>query len=544
MTLQFLKENPAMLFAYLISLFLLPINDILMPILTGNVVKAIGGKMDIMMPFIKVVVVIVVLQIGIYLSDLMEVRVFPKMTNFFRKQMINYIIDLNETYYSEQETGSIIARLVKLPGTFYSVLEIIRVYLIPMTVVFAIAIGYFFYIDKALGMALAFTVLIIMSMVYFVPHYCMPQSSERDQVFNTMHEEIEDVLRNLMSVYNSGQRKEEDTRLVGFQDRFTLLNGDSVACALKFKGVLVAFQLCFFGFFMFRCYKLVKGKKMDTGLFVSLFLIMLYLNGSMLRLVGQLKDLVIKMGILDESMKMFAEDIALATCDKKTIRGNGDKSVVIELVDVSLQYHGTRLDAVAKKNIAVMEGECVLLKGRNGAGKSSVLKLIMKYNLPTVGDLYYRGTPYCQLTPEFIRKEIGFVPQTPLLFNRSIYDNIVYGTERADRPVKTRMEIETMLMDLGLSGIFAKFPNGIDGMVGKNGSHLSGGQRQICTVLRVILQDPPVILMDEPTAAIDDGTKAVVQELLQRLIKDKTRTIIMVSHDEFLEKFADRILTL
>jgi ABC-type multidrug transport system fused ATPase/permease subunit len=111
----------------------------------------------------------------------------------------------------------------------------------------------------------------------------------------------------------------------------------------------------------------------------------------------------------------------------------------------------------------------------------------------------------------------------------------VYGI-----PHISKNQVEGLIYDLGLADVFSKMTDGIDTMVGKYGSKVSGGQRQIIWLLRTILQNPDIILMDEPTSSIDEKTKEVVQHLCNVLMKDKT--VIMVTHDAFLTQFADRII--
>ena len=546
LVLEFLRMHPHILALYIVSLAVMPIQEILLPITYGHVVKAITERKDLVAPFIKVVIVITIIQLGYFFQDWMEVHIFPMMGNFFRKRMITHILDSNESAYNEQKTGSIIAKLVKLPSTFFSYLEAVRVYIIPQIVVFVLAIVYLWYHDWMLGGSLFLVVLCVLSFVLFAPQWCLPLASQRDMVFNDMHEEIDDVLRNMLSVYNSGQRSAEDERLDTFEDKFVQLNKQSIWCGLQYKAVLVPVQICFMMFFMWRCYNLVKRRRMETGRFVSLFMTVLYLNGSVMRMIAQIKELVMKNGIMDQGIQMFENDIGEGSVDGKATRhcNNGRERIenteknILSIRNVSFAYPLTTVNTVSNFSMDIADGERVLLTGRIGAGKSSILKLLMKYNTPNQGEIYYKGIPYCSLTADYIRKEFGFVAQHPILFNRSIYDNIVYGTS----PPKSRADILEMLHALGLESMFATFPQGIDGLVGKNGSYLSGGQRQVCMILRVMLQNPSVILLDEPTASIDEGTKDMVYNLLTVMIKSKKRTVIMVSHDEFLNKFADRII--
>jgi ABC-type bacteriocin/lantibiotic exporter with double-glycine peptidase domain len=130
-------------------------------------------------------------------------------------------------------------------------------------------------------------------------------------------------------------------------------------------------------------------------------------------------------------------------------------------------------------------------------------------------------------------KHFGYITQNPVLFNRSIFDNIIFGN-----PGISRDTVVDLLEKFGLNEVFDKLEKGIDTSVGKNGSRLSGGQRQIVWFLRIYLQNPEILLMDEPTASLNEETKEVLWGLIKKGFADKT--IIMSSHDDFLIKLATR----
>jgi ABC-type multidrug transport system fused ATPase/permease subunit len=139
------------------------------------------------------------------------------------------------------------------------------------------------------------------------------------------------------------------------------------------------------------------------------------------------------------------------------------------------------------------------------------------------------------------------VPQSPALLNRSIYENVIYGTERKGGKgdaVASKSEVTELFISLGLASFLATLPNGLDTSVGVGGSSLSGGQRQIVWIVKLYLLDPEVVLLDEPTASIDEETKALVVALLERIVKDRNRTCILVTHDPYLLRLADVVITL
>jgi ATP-binding cassette subfamily C protein LapB len=200
------------------------------------------------------------------------------------------------------------------------------------------------------------------------------------------------------------------------------------------------------------------------------------------------------------------------------------------------RYKNSNVNILDGITLGVKKGEKVLIEGRIGTGKSTLMKLILRYKRSTSGALYLNGRPYSEIDVDELRSKIGYVPQGTILFNRSIYENIVYGNEGK----YSISQIQQLVEGLDLSHIFDRFDNGLMTSVGKNGSSLSGGQRQIVWILRVLLQDPDVLLLDEPTASIDEDTKDIVYKLLNNLMD--SRTVIMVTHDKTLEEQATRIL--
>jgi ATP-binding cassette subfamily B protein len=246
--------------------------------------------------------------------------------------------------------------------------------------------------------------------------------------------------------------------------------------------------------------------------------------------------LVIKYGMIKESMTVF--DGQLGTLPQVQQSSPKKNEFEIFVDGVSYRYDSSIQDILNNISIGITQGERVLIEGRIGSGKSTLLKLIMRYKNPTGGMIYLNGTPYTGLPINDIRGTIGYVPQATMLFNRSIYDNIVYGSEGK----YTVEQIYALVDNLQLNHIFERFDEGLLSNVGKNGSKLSGGQRQIVWILRVMLQDPRILLLDEPTASIDEGTKDTIYMMLEVLMKE--RTVIMVTHDRTLEQHATRIITI
>jgi len=157
----------------------------------------------------------------------------------------------------------------------------------------------------------------------------------------------------------------------------------------------------------------------------------------------------------------------------------------------------------------------------------------MRYQQPNSGTIYLQGIPIQNMDVTDLRRRIGFIPQNPVLFNRTLYDNIVYGSSHVSKEY-----VLDLIKNLGLEHIFDM--SRLDDKVGKHGSKLSGGQRQVVWILRILIQNPEVILMDEPTASIDNQTKEFIYDLFKVVMQN--RTVIIVSHDLKMSALCDKVI--
>jgi len=208
----------------------------------------------------------------------------------------------------------------------------------------------------------------------------------------------------------------------------------------------------------------------------------------------------------------------------------------VEFVDVGFRYasgDGQR-PVLDRFSLHVPAGETHAIVGATGAGKSTVVKLLLRLYEPTSGHIAIDGTPITGLTFGSLRGTTGFVSQDVFLFHGTVRDNIAYG-----RPDATDEEI-WQATDLAEASTFIRaIPGGLDAVVGERGQKLSGGQRQRLTIARALLRDPAILLLDEATSAIDNETEAAIQ---RSLVKVSTgRTTIVIAHRLSTIRHAHRI---
>ncbi|HAH37143.1 MAG TPA: multidrug ABC transporter ATP-binding protein, partial [Algoriphagus sp.] len=185
----------------------------------------------------------------------------------------------------------------------------------------------------------------------------------------------------------------------------------------------------------------------------------------------------------------------------------------------------------------VNPGEKIALAGHSGAGKSTIIQLLLKFYEVHQGEIKIDGQNLNRWNLEQLRSHIGMVPQEVLLFGGSIRENIAYA-----KPNASEEEIIMAAKKANAWQFISQFPEGLDTLVGERGVKLSGGQRQRVAIARAILKDPSILILDEATSSLDAESEHLVQEALDELMKG--RTTIIIAHRLATIRKVDRIYVL
>lgn len=188
-------------------------------------------------------------------------------------------------------------------------------------------------------------------------------------------------------------------------------------------------------------------------------------------------------------------------------------------------------------DLKVQAGETLAIVGPSGAGKTTMMAMVMRFYDPVEGRILLDGKDLRRLKQTSLRRHIGVVLQDPLLFNDSIRNNIAYG-----KPNATLSEVEEAAQAANAHDFILRTPEQYDTMVGERGSRLSVGERQRITIARALIKNPPIIILDEATSSLDAESEALVQDALDRLMKD--RTTFVIAHRLSTVVRANRIIVL
>jgi ATP-binding cassette, subfamily B, bacterial len=206
-----------------------------------------------------------------------------------------------------------------------------------------------------------------------------------------------------------------------------------------------------------------------------------------------------------------------------------------EIVFDNVSFHYGEKKLFSNKHAHILGGEKVGLVGFTGAGKSTFISLILRFFPLQSGRILIDGQEIADVTLESLRRQIALIPQDPILFHRTLWENISYG--------KPDATIEQILQAARLAHcdeFIRNIPNGYDAKVGERGTKLSGGEKQRIAIARAILAEAPILILDEATSALDSLTEKYIQDSLETLMQN--RTTIVIAHRLSTLSRMDRIL--
>jgi ABC-type multidrug transport system fused ATPase/permease subunit len=569
LALEFVKSHPALSAANLaLALALAPIGDVLLPHLYGRLVSRVErkGHSAALRPTLLVVAALAAWQSGYIAKDLVAMQTQPRVIDYVRTRMVAALIDANDGNFGEQpKIGQLVSKLVRSPELVSWWLSTALEDVIPYVASLAVVAAYFWAHDGWLAASMAVFILAVCLLLCVAPRECLDASVRREFALQEVDERADDVIRNLASVYGADAAADELAGLSARGDVYRRSNIGATLCLLRFKAAGVPLIVGFVGAVVLRCVHLVSKGRMTVGAFVSVFMMATTSVGTLSWLVMTIKDATLDVGTLEHAQRMFwARSPPPDTSHSLPDPLNYPRAPLVELRDVSYFYLAGGNAAVDASTagapaaapdtrpgrgglaphltLSFEAGGVSVLDGPVGCGKSTLLRLLAALTRPAEGDVFIDGVPYSRLGLANVRRGIvGYMPQDAVLFDRTAGENMIYGAPLGT----TEATAERVARDLGLwDAISPGLPRGLATRVGKGGSRLSGGQRQLIWFIRLAIRNPPVLVLDEPTASMDAETRDALIVAIERLRASRENTVVMATHDAGLASFATRTVEL
>ncbi|TRD15399.1 ABC transporter transmembrane domain-containing protein [Palleronia caenipelagi] len=280
----------------------------------------------------------------------------------------------------------------------------------------------------------------------------------------------------------------------------------------------------------------VRGEAMSVGELVQFVIYAVMVAGSVGALSEIWGELQRAAGATERLVELLtAEDSILDPTDPKTLTA---PKGAVRFEDVSFAYPARPgIAALDHVTLDIKPGETVALVGPSGAGKTTVIQLLLRFYDPNAGQITLDGVALSEMNRSDFRRHIALVPQDPVIFAATARENILFG-----RPDASDAEVEAAARAAAAHDFLTALPEGYDTQVGERGVMLSGGQKQRIAIARAILRDAPILLLDEATSALDAESEHLVQRAVDELTEG--RTSIVVAHRLATVKRADRIVVL
>lgn len=507
-----------------------------LPIVTANIINDItSGSADTVRNIIIQAVIMVTLVVLNVPMNYMYTRYKSLATRYaetgLRKALVRKLQQLSISFHKETQSGRLQSKIMRDVEAVETLST--QMFLSILNIALNIGVALVVTISKSLIVFLFFlltTPLAAATMVFFRNIMKRRNTEFRKEMEETSARVMEMV--ELIPVTRAHALEEEEVNKMSGQLFAVAEKGYKLDIIQSLFGsvgwaIFQIFQVVCLGFTGFLALKGTVGPG-DITLYQSYFATVVSQISSLMSLIPVIAKGVESVNSIGEVL--LEEDVECNDGKLALEKVEGE----FDFKDVKFKYNNTEKPVLHELNLHVDKGQTIALVGESGAGKSTILNLVIGFNFANEGKVTVDGYDMRDIDLRTYRKHLAVVPQTSILFSGTIRDNITYGIENVDDETLNRVVDAANLRELVDS-----LPEGLDTVVGEHGGRLSGGQRQRVSIARALMRNPKVIVLDEATSALDSISEKLIQEALNNLTKD--RTTFIVAHRLSTIKGADRI---
>jgi subfamily B ATP-binding cassette protein MsbA len=471
-----------------------------------------------------------------YLSSQITVRAQEGLVRDLRTRLFDHLLTLDLGYFQRTRAGQVISAMMTEVDQTKAVITASLVSLFQNLVVVAVTLVVLSQISMRLTLfTLAFVPLLVMLLQRLVGRlrrHARARSKERGEVTATVTERIGAI--RLIRSYG-----EEERESAGF-DSQTNRYRKQVIRTQRFSSLTSPITEVFSGFLLILIiWAATRPELLGLQAPLAPATIIVFLMAA-LRLTSPLKTIsgfpsVMALALASAERIFQVLDEPSAEIDRP---GEGEASFQREIVfdRVTFRY-GDGPPVLNDVSFTLPKGKVVALVGPSGAGKTTLADLLPRFHDPSAGRILLDDVPLTRIRRRSLRALMGVVSQDTVLLNNTVFANIAYGSHGASRE-----RVEAASEAANAAGFIRQLPQGLDTVLGERGTRLSGGQRQRIAIARALLRDPPILILDEATSALDTESERLVQQAIDRLMRE--RTVLVIAHRLATVRDADEIVVL
>jgi ATP-binding cassette, subfamily B, bacterial len=452
-------------------------------------------------------------------SGFMGMRWAIRARSTARSALIARLLGHSFDYFSNRFGGALLSKVKQAGDGIGNMVETFLWQVLGFAISVIVAFVIVFMTSPLIGVVMLVLVGVIVPYSYIASRRRIPIAIANQAAETALNAATVDALTNIFSVHEYARDGFELSRIKEFLTRRAatgLRNWSSGEWMLFWNGVFINVFMA--GAVFLSIYLAVKGNLTPGD--VVLFLAMVWLlEEKFISLGNQFNRITEVWGQVSESLS----DILI----EQEIVDKPD-ALPLEIGYASIKFDTVTFEYESKKvfdkfSLTIPKGQKVGLVGRSGAGKTTLMKLLLRHYDVSQGSISIDRQDIRDITRSSLREAVAVVPQDPLLFHRSIRDNIAYG-----RPGASMVEIVEATKAAQAHDFIENLKDGYDSLVGERGIKLSGGQRQRVALARAILKDAPILLLDEATSSLDSESEAAIQKALYALMEG--RTVLAIAH--------------
>lgn len=491
------------------------VSKLLSGIANGTATLSGSTKLLIFYSIITFVGTTIMPRISIAAAYVAELRMSLNVHN----RILKHLTDKSLGYHANKMSGGIVSNTSKLTGSierFWDTMMFSAIPILTTLISVCIALGTMFW-QYAVALAIlsiAFIVVVIYSQIKI-----SPISEEVAKKSSRMTAYFADVISNITTVKAFAMAKSEldnySKRTKAWYKISIREMKNVVVMTGIFGTITTLMNICAFVAAIFA----TEYHLANIGVIYLVVSYTFNVVSELWEVSHTTRNFIRVLGDASPMIKTLDEDIEIK--DPLHPKQCSIKDGEIVFKDVRFTHSGTTAPLFDKFYLTIKPGEQVGLVGRSGSGKTSLTRILLRFSDVENGEILIDNQNIAEITQDDLHRSIAYVAQEPILFHRSLRDNIAYG-----KPDATEEEIRHAAEQANALEFIEVLPKGFDTLVGERGIKLSGGQRQRIAIARAILKDAPILVLDEATSALDSETERLIQDALIKLMAGRTSIVI------------------
>lgn len=477
---------------------------------------------------------IIIRSVLIYLNEGYSKKAACTVKSKIREKLIDKIMNLGPSYMNNNRSGNIQSLITDGVESleFFLINYIPQLFIVLLSAAFITV--YVWKLDWVVGLIITIGIIIAV----FGPQISVPLVKKYIlgywQAYSVLNAQYIDSMQGMttLKVFNASRKKGEE--LSEDAKYFCDKAIRETTISLLDSGVIILAAGAGYAFSVaIGAWRVANGQMQLSSLFVVLFLVV-----ECFRPINDLNNFwhssFLGFSAAKDVFEVLDEPITVVEKENPIMKFSSNQLPDIVFKDVCFTYSDEKKDALNNVSFNINCGETVAIVGKSGAGKSTVVNLILRFFDPQIGSIYFGENDIKDLSIEYLRSQISVVFQETYLFYGTVEENL-----RIVKPDARFEEIKKAAKMANAHSFISNLPNGYKTIIGERGTTLSGGERQRLSIARAILKDAPFLILDEATSSVDAASERLIQESLERFTQN--RTTLIIAHRLSTVKNADNI---